>query len=79
MIMSLIAMSGGIVVYLLLRNQLKRGRFKYPPLVGRFNGKRCSSAVCADDAHGPPVERRLGTRRLQMQLFLMVLRQCSPA
>jgi multicomponent K+:H+ antiporter subunit A len=33
MIMSLIAMSGGIVLYLLLRNQLKRGRFKYPPLI----------------------------------------------
>ena len=74
MIMSLIAMSGGIVVYLLLRNQLKRGRFKYPPLVGRFNGKRLfERSLVLMMRMARRVERRLGTRRLQMQLFLMVL------
>ena len=40
MIMSLVAMTGGVVLYLLLRKQLKRGRFEYPPLIGYFNGKR---------------------------------------
>ena len=74
MIMSLIAMSGGIVLYLLLRNQLKRGRFKYPPLVGRFNGKRLfERSLVVMMRMARRVERRLGTRRLQMQLFLMVL------
>ncbi|MBM5461653.1 monovalent cation/H+ antiporter subunit A, partial [Pseudomonas sp. P66] len=40
MIMSLVAMSCGVVLYLILRKQLKRGRFKYPPLISYFNGKR---------------------------------------
>jgi multicomponent K+:H+ antiporter subunit A len=73
MIMSLIAMSGGILLYLLLRKQFKLGRFKYPPLVGRLNGKRLferSLVVMMRIARR--VERRLGTKRLQMQLFLMV-------
>ncbi|MNS15734.1 Na(+)/H(+) antiporter subunit A [compost metagenome] len=74
MIMSLIAMSGGIVVYLLLRKQLKRGRFKYPPLVGRFNGKRLfERSLVVMMRMARRAERRLGTKRLQMQLFLMVL------
>jgi NADH:ubiquinone oxidoreductase subunit 5 (subunit L)/multisubunit Na+/H+ antiporter MnhA subunit len=33
MIMSLIAMSGGIVLYVLLRKQLKLDRFPLPPLI----------------------------------------------
>src|SRR3546814_3993413 len=40
MIMSLVAMSGGIVLYLLLRNQFKLGHITHPPFIGRFSGKR---------------------------------------
>ncbi len=40
MIMSLVAMTGGVVLYLMLRKQLKLGRFKYPPVISYFNGKR---------------------------------------
>ncbi len=45
MIMSLIAMSAGVLLYLLLRNQLRRGRFRRPPLVGRLDGKRLFESV----------------------------------
>ncbi|MDE1164838.1 MAG: monovalent cation/H+ antiporter subunit A [Pseudomonas sp.] len=74
MIMSLIAMSAGVVLYLLLRKQLKRGRFVLPPLVGRFNGKRFferSLVLCMRLARR--LERKLTTRRLQPQLFMLVL------
>jgi multicomponent K+:H+ antiporter subunit A len=74
MIMSLIAMSGGIVLYLLLRNQLKRGRFKYPPIIGLFNGKRLfERSLVIMMRLARRLERRISTKRLQSQLFLMVL------
>ena len=74
MIMSLIAMCAGILVYLLLRTQLKSGRITYPPLIGRLNGKRMferSQVVMMRMAR--KLERRITTRRLQAQLFMLVL------
>jgi multicomponent K+:H+ antiporter subunit A len=74
MIMSLIAMSGGIVLYLLLRNQFKLGHFKYPPIIGRFNGKRLfERSLVIMMRLARRLERRINTKRLQTQLFLMVL------
>jgi multicomponent K+:H+ antiporter subunit A len=74
MIMSLIAMSCGIVLYLLLRNQLKHGRFKYPPIIGRFNGKRLfERSLVIMMRLARRLERRISTKRLQTQLFLVVL------
>jgi multicomponent K+:H+ antiporter subunit A len=74
LIMSLIAMTGGVVLYLLLRNPLKLGRFPHPPLIGRLNGKRLFE-------HGQVLlmrlarrfERLMTTKRLQKQLFMLVL------
>ena len=40
MMMSLIAIGGGIVGYLLFRKQLERGRFERAPLIGRLDGER---------------------------------------
>ncbi|MCU1756060.1 MULTISPECIES: monovalent cation/H+ antiporter subunit A [Pseudomonas] len=74
MIMSLIAMSGGIVLYVLLRKQLKLERFPLPPLIKYFNGKRFferSMVVLMRRARR--VERHVSTLRLQTQLFLLVL------
>ena len=74
LIMSLIAMSGGILLYLLLRNQLKLGRFPHPPLIERFNGKRLfehSQVRLMRIARR--FERVMTTRRLQKQLFMLVL------
>lgn len=74
MIMSLVAMSGGVVLYLLLRKQLKRGRFKYPPIISYFNGKRGFERSLVVMMRGVrKIERRISTKRLQTQLFLLVL------
>lgn len=74
MIMSLIAMSCGIVLYLLLRAPLVRGDFAYPPLIGRFNGKRLfERSLVSMMRLARRLEGRISTQRLQTQLFLLVL------
>ncbi|MCS3512743.1 monovalent cation/H+ antiporter subunit A [Pseudomonas grimontii] len=74
MIMSLVAMSGGVVLYLLLRKQLKRGRFKYPPIISYFNGKRGFERSLVVMMRGVrKIEKRISTKRLQTQLFLLVI------
>ena len=74
MIMSLVAMSCGVVLYLVLRKQLKRGRFKYPPLISYFNGKRGFERSLVVMMRGVrKIEKRISTKRLQTQLFLLVL------
>ncbi|MBF6030297.1 monovalent cation/H+ antiporter subunit A [Pseudomonas sp. P115] len=74
MIMSLVAMSCGVVLYLILRKQLKRGRFKYPPLISYFNGKRGFERSLVVMMRGVrKIEKRISTKRLQTQLFLLVL------
>ena len=74
MIMSLVAMSAGVVLYLLLRKQLKRGRFKYPPIISYFNGKRGFERCLVVMMRGVrKIEKRISTKRLQTQLFLLVL------
>ena len=74
MVMSLIAMGCGILLYLLLRKQLKRGRFASPPLTGRLNGKRTFDyALVAMLRIARRLARNLGTQRLQKQLFMLVL------
>ncbi|WP_300726813.1 monovalent cation/H+ antiporter subunit A [Pseudomonas sp.] len=74
MIMSLIAMSGGIVLYVLLRKQLKLDRFPFPPLIQYFNGKRFfERALVMIMRRARRIERRISTQRLQTQLFLLIL------
>ena len=72
--MSFLALAGGIVLYLLLRNPLQSGRIERAPLVGLFNGKRLfHHAMARLTAAARSALRLLGTRRLQPQLFLLVL------
>src|SRR5690606_2699666 len=74
LIMSLIAMSGGIVLYLLLRKQLRRGRFPHPPLIERFNGKRLfEQGLVRLMLLARRIEGLLTSRRLQSQLFMLVV------
>jgi multicomponent K+:H+ antiporter subunit A len=74
MIMSLIAMAGGIVLYLLLRKSFKHNRFNGPPLVQRLNGKRFfERSLVIMTRWARRFESRMSTRRLQPQLFLVVL------
>jgi multicomponent K+:H+ antiporter subunit A len=72
--MSLVAMAGGAVLYLLLRKQLRRGRFSAPPLTGRLDGKRSFEKGLILALRGSRrLSRLLGTRRLQAQLFMLVV------
>jgi len=74
MIMSLIAMCGGIVLYLLLHKPLVAGRFAYPPGVGRLNGKLLfERSLVGMTRLARRLERRLSTKRLQTQLFVLIL------
>lgn len=57
-----------------LRQQLKRGRFKYPPIISYFNGKRGFERSLVVMMRGVrKIEKRISTKRLQPQLFLLVL------
>ncbi|KQQ56301.1 cation:proton antiporter [Pseudomonas sp. Leaf127] len=74
MIMSLVAMAGGIILYLLLRKSFRHDRFSQPPLIGRLNGKRYFERILVMVMHwARRFERQVSTRRLQRQLFLLVL------
>ncbi|MBX8496981.1 monovalent cation/H+ antiporter subunit A [Pseudomonas cichorii] len=74
MIMSLIAMAGGIVLYLLLRKSFRQERFVGPPLVSRLNGKLFFERCQVIMMHwARRFERQVSTRRLQPQLFMLVL------
>lgn len=74
LIMSLLAMSGGIVLYLMLRKQLRRGRFPSPPVIERFNGKRLFEYGQVQlMLLARRIERLLTSRRLQSQLFMLVV------
>ncbi|MCI8209897.1 cation:proton antiporter [Pseudomonas sp. S25] len=74
MIMSLIAMAGGVLLYLLLRKPFKQNRFTGPPLVQRMNGKRFfERSLVIMTRWARRFESRISTRRLQPQLFLVVL------
>lgn len=71
--MSLVAMAGGIGLYLLLRRPMAAGRFVRPPLLGRFSGKSAFRRVLARLTAASRVALRLlGTRRLQPQMLLLV-------
>jgi multicomponent K+:H+ antiporter subunit A len=72
--MSLVAITGGIVAYLWLRNEQERGRFQEPPGIGRFNGRRSfESALVAVTARSRSALRIVATRRLQPQMFAIVV------
>ena len=74
LLMSLLAMTGGVLGYAWLRKQLARGRFKRPPVIHRLDGKPVFERVLVQSS---PVARWcirfFGTRRLQPQLLLMVV------
>lgn len=74
LIMSLIAMVCGVLLYLALRRPLRQGRLSAPPLTGRLNGKgmfeRCLIGLLRSARR---LTRHLATRRLQLQLFMLVL------
>jgi multicomponent K+:H+ antiporter subunit A len=71
--MSLVAISGGVAGYLLLRRPQERGRFENPPGLERLNGRRLFESALAGLTMGARAALRVvGTRRLQTQMFAIV-------
>jgi len=74
LMMSLVAMAGGVLLYLLLRRKLEQGFFSKPPLIHRLDGKRLfEKTLAALSLLARRGVRRLSTRRLQPQLFWMLV------
>ena len=73
LVMSLIALGGGVALYLLLRRGVVAGRFKHAPLLG-LNGQRLfESTLYGLDRASRSALAVLSTYRLQPQMLLMVL------
>ncbi|MGA0572398.1 monovalent cation/H+ antiporter subunit A [Variovorax sp. VNK109] len=73
LMMSIVAMVGGIAFYLLLRYQRQQGRLEVAPIVGRFSGKRNFEwTMAALSQLARLAVRWLGTRRLQGQMAAMI-------
>ncbi len=74
LVMSLIAMAGGALGYLLLRRALRQGRFERAPVIRHFDGERLFVAGFARlDLAARAGLRLFGTRRLQAQLFWLIV------
>ncbi|NMM79748.1 monovalent cation/H+ antiporter subunit A [Acidovorax sp. SRB_14] len=71
--MSLVALLGGALLYLLLRWQREMGRIDAAPGLQRFDGKRIFEALLASlSLAGRNGRRLLGTQRLQWQMLWLV-------
>src|SRR5690606_32787452 len=73
LVMSFVAVVGGIVGYVWLRKCQAQGRCQTTPLLDRFNGRHLFEGVLLGLTRGSRAFLRLvGTRRLQTQLFLVI-------
>jgi multicomponent K+:H+ antiporter subunit A len=72
-VMSLVAIAGGAVGYLWLREQRKRGRFENPPGLERLDGRRLFEGTLVALTRASRATLRIaGTRRLQTQMLAIV-------
>jgi multicomponent K+:H+ antiporter subunit A len=73
LLMSVVAMAGGVVLYRSLQDYLQSG-IEGPPLVRRLNGQRIFDSVMVTISWrwARSLERILGTNRLQPQMSLLV-------
>lgn len=73
LVMSVLAMAGGILLYFALHRYLKLGTLDKVPLISRLDGRSTFEAMLNGlGALADSIERVVTTRRLQPQLFLMV-------
>jgi multicomponent K+:H+ antiporter subunit A len=73
LVMSLVAILGGIAGYLLLRGQQQRGRLESPPVIGRLNGALLFEGTLVTLTRSARAALRVvGSRRLQTQLFAII-------
>jgi len=74
LLMSLVALTGGVLLYAVLRRHLERGALKGAPLIDRLDGRRLFEGALAGSTR---LVRRattlLSTRRLQPQLLCLVV------
>jgi len=74
LLMSLFAMAGGIALYIAFGSRFKARASKQAPLLGRLDGRRLFELTLAIATAGARRALRLaGTRRLQPQLFWMLV------
>jgi multicomponent K+:H+ antiporter subunit A len=74
LLMSFVALAGGAGLYMVQRRGRARGNLEYTPLLHRFDGQRMSENLLARLSEAGRRSRRLfGTRRLQIQLLLLVV------
>ena len=74
LMMSIMALMGGVAFYIWLRTRYGLIQSTYVPLLGRFNGKQAyESTMLRLSSSASLLEKILGTRRLQPQLLLMVV------
>jgi multicomponent K+:H+ antiporter subunit A len=73
LIMSLVALVGGILLYTMLRWQREAGRFEATPLLSALSGRRAFENLLARiTLAGRTGRRALSTRRLQWQMLWLV-------
>ncbi len=73
LVMSLVAIGGGVLGYLWLRPHQEQGRLQNAPLVERLNAKRLfESALLGVTRASRRALRVVGTRRLQTQMFVVI-------
>ncbi|MCV2370518.1 monovalent cation/H+ antiporter subunit A [Roseateles oligotrophus] len=73
LLMSLIALAGGIALYWILRGPLARERFQRTPLLGLLNGQQLfQTGLARLTAVSRTALNLIGTRRLQTQLLLLL-------
>ena len=74
LLMSVVALLGGVALYVMLRRRFNLIGRERVPLLWRFNGKEVyERALLEGTAFAGRLERLLGTRRSQPQLALMLL------
>jgi len=74
LVMSLVATVGGLLVYLCFADRFKQRRAHGAPMLFGLDGKRLFENLLARASNAARrLVRRLGTRRLQPQLFAMLL------
>ena len=74
LIMSIVAMTGGIYFYLNLRRQIKIGVFAGVPLLGWLNGKAIFDRIMIDLLYsGKHITAIFSTQRLQAQISILLL------
>ena len=73
LVMSFVALAGGVALYMLLRAARQRGHLERPPGIQYLNGKRAFEITIATfSLWGRAGRRMLGTRRLQVQLLWLI-------